>query len=351
MQSAPSRTQKDDAKDDKVLATLRIISRLKESQTNYQEFVKAATRYQQQMIALSTAGKALTDVMMKMSEERGGELGDAIRKIADAQKQVDAKRTKLAQAVADQLVQPYEKSGQGQLELDKSEVINFEKSYKSKKSASLRTIKKWERESNKLNKKKNKDTAKVHSALTSLTESVEQHDQLLGEQLRAVSLIDRKKYCFFIGQWNKVMDEEVDGMESGLKALQEHQGELDAIAKDSEKISNETQDLILTSRPERALSQLKNARETGYFTTLDLSEVEEGGSEDGSTIRGNKVQKYKVRVRQRYDAQQPDELSLTVGEIFDVGEEVDENWGIADLNGRRGIFPLNHVEKMISLKN
>lgn len=133
--------------------------------------------------------------------------------------------------------------------------------------------------------------------------------------------------------------------------MQEHQGELDAIAKDSEKISNETQDLILTSRPERALSQLKNARETGYFTTLDLSEVDEGGSEDGSTIRGNKVQKYKVRVRQRYDAQQPDELSLTVGEIFDVGEEVDENWGVADLNGRRGIFPLNHVEKMISLKN
>lgn len=102
----------------------------------------------------------------------------------------------MAQAVADQLVQPYEKSGQGQLELDKSEVINFEKSYKSKKSASLRNIKKWERESNKLNKKKNKDTAKIQSALTSLTESVEQHDQLLGEQLRAVSLIDRKKYWY-----------------------------------------------------------------------------------------------------------------------------------------------------------
>lgn len=53
-------------------------------------------------------------------------------------------------------VQSYEKSGGGQLETDKSDVTNFEKTYKAQKSSSMKSIKKWEKEFNKANKKKRK---------------------------------------------------------------------------------------------------------------------------------------------------------------------------------------------------
>ncbi len=63
-------------------------------------------------------------------------------------------------------------------------------------------------------------------------------------------------------------------------------------------------------------------------------------------LGGHPVTPYKVRVKQRYDAQNPDEISLTLGDIFDVSAEIDENWAIAELHGQRGMFPSNHVEKM-----
>jgi hypothetical protein len=52
--------------------------------------------------------------------------------------------------------QSYEKSGGGQLETDKSDVATFEKTYKAQKSASMKNIKKFEKEFNKANKKKKK---------------------------------------------------------------------------------------------------------------------------------------------------------------------------------------------------
>jgi len=65
---------------------------------------------------------------------------------------------------------------------------------------------------------------------------------------------------------------------------------------------------------------------------------------------GTPVPTYKVRVKQRFEAAHPDELSLTLGAIFDVSEEINENWGVAEIDGKRGMFPLNHVERMLMLK-
>jgi len=70
-----------------------------------------------------------------------------------------------------------------------------------------------------------------------------------------------------------------------------------------------------------------------------------GGDED-DPLGARSVQPYKVRVKQRYDAQNPDEVSLVLGDIFDVTAEIDENWAVAEVHGKRGMFPSNHVEKM-----
>ena len=52
-----------------------------------------------------------------------------------------------------------------------------------------------------------------------------------------------------------------------------------------------------------------------------------------------------VEVKFDYDAQQPDELTLHVGDNIRNCKLVEEGWLEGELNGKRGIFPGNFVVK------
>ncbi len=45
-----------------------------------------------------------------------------------------------------------------------------------------------------------------------------------------------------------------------------------------------------------------------------------------------------------YDAEQEDELSLTVGDIITILDMQDEGWWHGELNGKQGVFPENFVK-------
>ena len=47
----------------------------------------------------------------------------------------------------------------------------------------------------------------------------------------------------------------------------------------------------------------------------------------------------------QYEAEQPDELNLEVGEIVEIVENEDEGWCKGQLNGKEGMFPVNFVEE------
>jgi len=47
-----------------------------------------------------------------------------------------------------------------------------------------------------------------------------------------------------------------------------------------------------------------------------------------------------------YEGEEEDELTINPGEIITNIEVVDEGWWIGDLNGQRGMFPSNYVEKI-----
>ena len=53
-----------------------------------------------------------------------------------------------------------------------------------------------------------------------------------------------------------------------------------------------------------------------------------------------------VEVLYDYDAEQPDELSLRVGNIIKNCKVVEDGWMEGELNGKRGIFPDNFVKKV-----
>jgi chaperonin cofactor prefoldin len=350
----PGRTTKDDRGDPKLIATVRTVNMVKASNAIMPEFLKAVQKYHQQLHALNQTSQVLSDLMLKLADVESGDLSDSIRKISDTQKLIDAKRWKFATALQEALVQSYEKSGGGQLDADKSDIATFEKTYKAQKSASMKNIKKFEKEFNKANKKKKKDEDKIKNLANTLEQSVESHDKLLGDELKKVEQLDRRRVCFFIKQWSKVLAEEAEGMEAGLVEIGKVKSELDQFTSDPDKVSGTTDNLIENSRPTKTLDQLKKIRETGYYSEslLNISGMDDDDDDDvgGSTIlKGRSVPTYKVRVKQRFDATHPDEMSLTLGDIFDVSEEIDENWAIAEVAGKRGMFPLNHVEKMIML--
>ena len=52
-----------------------------------------------------------------------------------------------------------------------------------------------------------------------------------------------------------------------------------------------------------------------------------------------------AEVEFEYDAEQPDELTLHVGDIIKNCRVVEDGWMEGELNGKRGIFPDNFVVK------
>lgn len=339
--------------DPKVQQTRNIVAVVKASNVIMPDLLKAVQKYHQQLHALNQTSQVLSDFMLRLADVERGDLSDSIRKISDTQKLIDAKRWKFAVALHEAILMSYDKSGGGQLETDKADIVNFEKSYKAQRVVSIKTVKRWEKEFNKVNKKKKKKEETIKSIATALEQSVEAHDKFLGEELRKVELLDRRRVCRFIRQWSKVLSEEADGMEAGLAEINRVKSELEYLANNPDQVSGDTDNIINSSRPIKTLDQLKQIRETGYYgePLLNISEVDYTDEyEDGvSTLRGRIVPTYKVRVKQRFEPTQPDELPLTLGDIFDVSEEIDENWAIAEIEGRRGMFPLNHVERMIML--
>jgi len=352
-------SSKNENRDPKVLKTFEVINTLKATEPTISEVTKAAAKYVDLQLKLCDAGKILAAVLAGLADQHGGDLGDGLRTTSDIIKQLEAKRSKQAQTLLDNVVDPYTK-GEHRPDQNKAEVASFERKYKGERSASIKLIKKGETTSRKLAKKKKKDQRALDDALAGLSKSVEAHDAMLAESLRNVVILDRTRFCNYIKAWNEVLISESECYKAGSELVAEKLPELQALADDTaERIPDEVLRLISESKPEAALKQLEKVRETGYFPAgLDLGDNEGTiGGASGSAIAdsladeddplgAHAVQPYKVRVKQRYDAQNPDELSLVLGDIFDVTAEIDENWAVAEVHGKRGMFPSNHVEKM-----
>ncbi|GAA5941649.1 hypothetical protein JCM10213_002330 [Rhodosporidiobolus nylandii] len=58
------------------------------------------------------------------------------------------------------------------------------------------------------------------------------------------------------------------------------------------------------------------------------------------------VEKPKAKALWDYTASQPDDLPFRTGDIITIEEEVNGDWWKGSLNGRTGLFPSNHVERL-----
>ncbi|KDE07184.1 hypothetical protein MVLG_02584 [Microbotryum lychnidis-dioicae p1A1 Lamole] len=85
-------------------------------------------------------------------------------------------------------------------------------------------------------------------------------------------------------------------------------------------------------------------RLNGQLGGLDLnthpSERAQAGQGGGSTDRAT------CRAVWDYQASQPDDLPFTKGQIIVLESELNQDWWQGSIDGRKGIFPSNHVERL-----
>ncbi|GAA5987018.1 hypothetical protein JCM11641_004420 [Rhodosporidiobolus odoratus] len=60
------------------------------------------------------------------------------------------------------------------------------------------------------------------------------------------------------------------------------------------------------------------------------------------------VSKVRAKAVWDYHATQPDDLPFSAGDVIVIEEEVNGDWWKGSLNGRSGLFPSNHVERLSS---
>jgi hypothetical protein len=64
------------------------------------------------------------------------------------------------------------------------------------------------------------------------------------------------------------------------------------------------------------------------------------GPNAGASPRGGK----KVRAKWSFAAEREGELSMGVGDTLSIIDQTNQNWWMAELNGKRGVIPANYVE-------
>merc|ERR1711991_731457 len=84
---------------------------------------------------------------------------------------------------------------------EKQEVITFEKDFKTGQTRLFQDLKKAEANSKKAGKK---TPQMMQTALTNLTNKMDEIDEFKSNNLKAIILLKRERFCNFISQWSKV---------------------------------------------------------------------------------------------------------------------------------------------------
>lgn len=207
-------TEKDDPLG---VETLLLVGNARDAQPLLAEFLKASQKFTQQLAGTVAAGGAMLETLARLAEHAGGDLGDGMKQIFEAQKAVEEHRHQVAQAWNDQV----QADLVNRLPNDRVEIATWEKSYKTRRQTSVKALKKAEANQQKTNKPKARAKApdKADEADRVLAEAVAEHDRLLRDELREVVRLQRKKYCRFLQQFGFLMDVQANMAQADLAAL------------------------------------------------------------------------------------------------------------------------------------
>ena len=196
------------------------LQRLKQGTPDFHNFIKTAKRYQEQLVSLIDLGKAFSDSLMKLSTNFRGDLEEGIRKMAEAQREIERRRLEMSEHLLREVVQPLGRSVESE---SRYELPAFEKEYQKKRTKLTRELKDIENETKKMGTRKKQQTPEeLQKNIKILTEKVKDLDRLRSEALRQVLLMERKRGCDFLRMWTRVMEQQLYQFTEGYNILNDN---------------------------------------------------------------------------------------------------------------------------------
>ena len=196
------------------------MQRLKQGTPDFHNFIKTAKRYQEQLVSLIDLGKAFSDSLMKLSTNFRGDLEEGIRKMAEAQREIERRRLEMSEHLLREVVQPLGRSVESE---SKYELPAFEKEYQKKRTKLVRELKEVEAETKKVGTRKKQQTPEeLQKSIKILTDKVKDLDRLRSEALRQVLLMERKRGCDFLRMWTRVMEQQLYQFTEGYNILNDN---------------------------------------------------------------------------------------------------------------------------------
>jgi len=322
-----------------------------------QEFIKAASAYQKTCLKLSEDGKKLAEIMSKIALTQQNDVGEGIQRLADTIRNLETKRENLGRSYQDDLINALQKS----IKPEETELTQFEGEYKKARDNSRQQVSKLEMNSKKAAKR---GPEALKQAIAVLNDKIKEADQIKADKLRAVLLLERKKYCNFLSQWGPVITAEIDLCLDESK-FKENESYWKNIAGSSAQLPAAEEDLIKAQQERTFISlQPDNSGHGSYQQAWDddytSSPNQFGNSQappyPGGPTSGGSIGRSASYVNNSnlgtatalYDfaGEQDGDLPFYAGEVIFVTKDDDgSGWLTGELNGRSGIFPTSYVQR------
>lgn len=318
--------------DKKTEVIFRTVESLKLSAPIFKEFAEVAGNYKKASLKLSEEGKKMTDVMFKLAALQTSDIGEAISKLAEIHKNVELKRETMCRVLQDDLIAAITRG----VKTEESDISQFEAGYKKSTATARAQIAKLEGASKKAAKK---GASALQESIRELDTCVKEADKVKAEKLRAILLIERRKYCSYLAFWNQVLTAEIEMLTEASK-LKDSQSYFTNLASSSSTLPPDMETLISTQSMERTFVQIQSSDDGAAYS---------GQSDQYSATYDESGYGYDLGTATAlYDfaGDQPSDLPFFAGEVITITVEDDgSGWLAGELNGRRGIFPASYVQR------
>jgi len=342
--------------DKKTEITFKTIESLRASGAIFQDLIKAASNYQKQCQRLSEAGKAMADALQKVASLQQNDIGEGIQKLSALYRDRETRRDNLSRVIQEDLINTLQKS----VKPDEAELAQFESDYKKVRDNTRRQIATLEQNSKKAGKR---GPEALKQAIASLNDKIKEADQIKADKLRSVLLLERKRYCNFLGQWSPVVGSEIEVGTDSIKFRDQEQN-WKTLASSNQQLPTALEELI-KQQQERTFVSIQSVESGSYEGYNDYSSYDSyetsatsndwgsGGHTSSPTPGYHNNYGYGASTglgtaTALYDfaGEQKEDLPFYAGDVINVTKEDDgSGWLTGTLNGRSGIFPSSYVQR------
>jgi len=256
--------------DPKVSKANQSFEAMKKETPLLKEFVALATKYHSLLSALASTGQQMGSVLEKIAQCHEGDSQSAIMKVAEVHKQLDSGRNQMAEELMSKVIVPIGARSPEEFK----EAMNWQKEYKKRRANSLSNIKKLENRAKSSQKKARKNPQIMEPILQSLEESINSHDKLLGDGLREIRTLERRRCCSLVEGWVDVIDVETEVLGICWDDLNNAKDKLRAFSGDKTNIGDADK-VINDSRPNKTVEQIREARKTGYYDANQMAYLQD----------------------------------------------------------------------------